>query len=183
MREIEIKARVTNKSKLLIAFANKKIELSDPIVQHDVVYFVEGTKDNAPNSVWLRLRTENRTKFILTLKKQHRGGLDSIEHETVVANANEVKGIIGALGFTPYSDLTKTRQKTKIGDVEICLDEIQGLGTFIEAEKLTEIDADGKKIEEELWDILNSLGIRKDDEILEGYDVLYRASNKIPSVE
>lgn len=177
MREIEIKARVSNKGALQKALIDKRIKLSDPVEQHDVVYYIKGTKDNTPDSVWLRLRTEDKTKTILTLKKQHRGGLDSIEHETVVADAGETESIINALGFTLYSDLTKTRQKGKVGDVEICLDEVQNLGTFIEAEKLTDLDADGKRIESELWNIFDDLGISKADGVLEGYDVLHRAKN------
>jgi len=179
MREIEIKARVANKDQLLKAFTDKNIQLTDPIEQHDVVYYVEGTKDNAPDSVWLRLRTENGTKTILTLKKQHRGGLDSIEHETVVADAEEARGIILALGFTLYSDLTKTRQKAKVGEIEICLDEVQDLGCFVEAEKLAELDADGQKIESELWEVLNEFGVDKKDEVLEGYDVLHRSQSRL----
>ncbi len=179
MREIEIKARVINEAKLRKALSDQQIVLTDPIKQHDVVYYIEGTKDNAPDSIWLRIRTQNLTTTILTLKKQHRGGLDSIEHETVVADADETKNIIEALGFTLYSDLTKTRQKAKIGDVEICLDEVQDLGTFIEAEKLTDQDADGKKVESELWSILTRLGISQTDEVFEGYDVLHRAKTQM----
>lgn len=175
MREIEIKARVLNKTKLLKSFGEEQIKLGKIVKQHDVVYFIEGTKDNAPESVWLRLRTENDTKTILTLKKQHRGGLDSIEHETVVDDKNEMENIIHVLGFTLYSDLTKTRQKAKIGNVEICLDEVNDLGTFIEAEKIAELDADGEKIEEELWSILAKLGVDRKNQVLEGYDVLHRA--------
>lgn len=178
MREIEIKARVADKAALLKALSAQQIKLTNPIEQHDVVYYIEGTLDNAPDSVWLRLRTENGIKTILTLKKQHRGGLDSIEHETVVDDAQEAKNIIEALGFTLYSDLTKTRQKGKTGNVAICLDEVQDLGTFIEAEQLTDLDADGNEVEAKLWAIFMSLGINKTDEVLEGYDVLHRAKTK-----
>jgi adenylate cyclase, class 2 len=178
MREIEIKARVSNKVALKKALVDRQIKLSKPVEQHDVVYYIEGTQDNAPDSVWLRLRTENKTKTILTLKKQHRGGLDSIEHETVVADADETKSIINALGFTLYSDLIKNRQKARIGDVEICLDEVEDLGTFVEAEKIADLDTDGKQVEKELWELFKSFGIDKADEVLEGYDVLHRAKTQ-----
>lgn len=175
MREIEIKARVHDKAELLRALSKKHIKLSDPTEQHDVVYCIEGTQDNAPGSVWLRLRTENNTRSIFTLKKQFRGGLDSIEHETEVADEAEMRRIIETLGFTLYSDLTKTRQKAHVGDVEICLDEVQGLGCFMEAEKLTDVDADGDAVEDELWAVLVGFGLRKQDQVREGYDVLKRA--------
>jgi len=188
MREIEIKARVADKSAVIKSLNDAGIKLSKPIKQHDVVYFVPGTKDNAPDSVWLRIRTENDSKIIFTLKKQHRGDLDSIEHEVEVSDhieheaevssANELESIIKALGFTIYSDLTKTRQKAKINDIEICLDDIEDLGTFIEAERLSDLDADGKMVENELWKALESYGINRSNAVHEGYDVMHRRLNK-----
>ena len=81
-------------------------QLSAPIKQHDVVYGQLGVADNAPGSIWLRIRTENDAKTIFTLKQQYDGGLDSIEHETEVSNADEQK----------YFDLAKKTLKwaTKI---------------------------------------------------------------------
>lgn len=178
MREIEIKASIKDKANVLKALKRKNVAMSAPVKQHDVVYSIEGTKDNAPNSVWLRIRTEDDRTTIFTLKKQHRGGLDSIEHETEVADAKELQEIIRNLGFVLYSDLTKTRQKGKFGQTEICLDEVEGLGTFLEAERLADVDADGDKVEAELWTILESLGISREEEILEGYDVLDRARHQ-----
>ncbi len=177
MREIEIKAKVTNLSKLLDTLASKHISLSKPVKQHDVVYSVPGVKDNAPGSVWLRLRTENDTKTILTLKKQHRGGLDSIEYETEVSDGAEMEKIISLLGFELYSDLIKVRRKAKIGDIEICVDDVRDLGLFIEAEKLSDEDTDGQAVQDELWRLLEELEIFRSNEVFEGYDVLHRKRN------
>mgnify|MGYP003602230391 CR=1 FL=1 len=176
MREIEIKARVVNKAQLYMNLASKNITVSDPVLQHDVVYYIDGTKDNSPDSVWLRLRTENNARTIFTLKQQHKGLLDSIEHETIVSDADETRKIIETLGFKLYSDLTKKRQKARIGEIEICLDDVYQLGFFIEAEKLTTQEADGNKVKNELWDVLISLGVPKEDEVFEGYDVLHRST-------
>lgn len=175
MREIEIKARVKDKTKLFEALNSRGIKLTQPIKQHDVVYGMEGVKDNAPGSIWLRLRVEDNSRAIFTLKKQHRGGLDSIEYETVVEDRAEAENIVKTLGFTLYSDLTKTRQKAKLGKVEICVDDVQDLGCFIEAEMIADVDADGDEVESELWTALKGFGVSEHDEVLEGYDVLHRA--------
>lgn len=172
MREIEIKTRVADKQSLLNALKDRGVELSEPIKQHDVVYGIAGTEDNAPDSIWLRIRTENDTKTIFTLKKQHAGGLDSIEHETEVSDSKELEAIIATMGYTLYSDLTKTRQKAAYKDIEICVDEVEQLGVFIEVEKLTDIDADGAAIANELWRHLESFGVDRDNEVFDGYDVL-----------
>jgi adenylate cyclase class IV len=116
MREIEIKARVRDEAGLLATLADKGIVLQPPVKQRDQVFGLPGISgaDNQHN--WLRIRTENDTKHIFTLKRSVVGQLDSIEHETVVEDAAEALDIIKELGFVPYSDLTKTRQKDKFGD-------------------------------------------------------------------
>ena len=172
MREIEIKARVADKNSLLVAIRDAGITLSQPIKQHDVVYGQVGVDDNASGSIWLRIRTENDSKTIFTLKQQHSGGLDSIEHETQIADPDELASIIAILGFTLYSDLTKTRQKAYYNGIEICVDEVDKLGIFIEAEKLAEKDVDGVTITSALWAELEKLGVDRANEVFEGYDVL-----------
>jgi adenylate cyclase class 2 len=178
MREIEIKAKVANKQSLIDSIVSAGIQLSTPIKQHDVVYGQKGVADNAPGSIWLRIRTENDAKTIFTLKQQYKGGLDSIEHETEVSNADELASIIARLGFELYSDLTKTRQKAKLNDIEICVDDVEGLGVFIEAEQLVEDNADGQSIVEDLWTVLEKFNVSRSDEVFEGYDVLMNRRNE-----
>jgi len=177
MREIEIKAKVEDKESLIDTIKSMGIQLSAPIKQHDVVYGQEGIADNAPGSIWLRIRTENDSKVIFTLKQQYKGGLDSIEHETEVSDADELASIISKLGFSLYSDLTKTRQKAHYNDIEICVDDVEELGIFIEAERLAEEKADGQSIIEGLWSELEKFGVSRSDEVLDGYDVLLNRKN------
>ncbi|MEO5950247.1 MAG: class IV adenylate cyclase [Candidatus Saccharimonadales bacterium] len=178
MREIEIKARVLDRASLLDVLTSKSIDLSDPITQHDEVYGEPGINGGDENSAaWLRIRTETKngnTVQILTLKKSVTNQMDSIEHETIIGNSDEMKKIIHHLGYEPYSDITKTRQKAMIGGIEICVDEVAPLGVFIEAEKLTEEDADYEIVARELWELLESFGITKDSHVTDGYDVLMR---------
>lgn len=179
MREIEIKARVDNKLELLALLQKKGVELSPVVTQRDQVFGLPGVDggDDANSASWLRIRTETRngkTTQIFTLKKSVTNQMDSIEHETEIHDPVELAAIIGHLGFTPYSDLTKTRQKAKIGEIELCVDSVEGLGDFIEAEKLTEDNADYGVVAEELWRVLGSLGIEKSQHVTDGYDVLMR---------
>ncbi len=172
MREIEIKALIVDKQQLLDAIVRAGVRLSAPIKQHDVVYSQPGVADNAPGSIWLRIRTENDEHTIFTLKQQHKGGLDSIEHETEVENAEEMTAIISLLGFELYSDLTKTRQKAQYEGIEICVDDVEGLGVYIEAEKLADESADGDAIANSLWGELDKFGVDRSNEVFDGYDVL-----------
>lgn len=178
MREIEIKARVADKTKLLGVLQSKNVVLSDAVTQHDLVWGVEGAQggDKAP---WLRIRTETKngaTRRLFTLKKSVTNQMDSIEHETEVADETELAHIIQHLGFVPYSDSTKTRQTAHMADIEVCIDTVEGLGDFIEVEKLTGEDADYDTVAEELWKVLEEFGIQRADHVTDGYDVLMRKS-------
>lgn len=176
MREIEIKATINSVQSIIDVLTAQGIAVTRPVTQHDRVYGQSGTDGAAENtSPWLRIRTETKngtTKHIFTLKRSITHQMDSIEHETEVADAIELESIIAQLSFELYSDLTKTRQKAKMGDIEICIDTVDGLGTFIEAEKLTADDADYDAVLRELWAVFESLGISHDDEVTDGYDVL-----------
>jgi len=182
MREIEIKARVENSEQTLAALQRLGIHLGKPAKQHDVVYgqlnstgteFISGGN-------WLRIRTEDETNVIFTFKRSVTGELDSIEHEVTVDNAKELEAIIRELGYSLYSDLTKIRRKAKTGDIELCYDEVPGLGSFIELEKLCPEDTDLDTIVRELWDAAKQLGVSKADEEMSGYDVLMRQKEGKP---
>lgn len=183
MREIEIKAKVAHKQALINSITRSGVRLSKPIKQHDVVYGQPGVADNATGSIWLRIRTEDDTRIIFTLKQQYKGGLDSIEHETEVADASELAAIIHRLGFTLYSDLTKTRQKAKYNGIEICVDDVEDLGVFIEAEGLVDEDedGDGSSVVEALWAEIEKFGVSRKEEVFEGYDVLMNQKIKLMS--
>lgn len=177
MREIEIKARIANKQSLLDTLKSQGVAVSDPVTHHDRVFgLIDVDGDDGDNqSPWLRIRTETKlgvAKHVFTLKKSVTNQMDSIEHETEVMDEDELEKIIGHIGFTPYSDLTKTRQKAHFGDIELCIDTVDGLGDFVEAEKLTEEDVDYESVIAELWAVLEGIGVSKADHVNEGYDVL-----------
>ena len=174
MREVEIKVRLASVKSFILKLDEKGIKLGEPKKQHDVVFSEPGAVENHFKANWLRIRTENDSVVYFTLKKSVEGHLDNIEHEVTVNESAELKNIILCLGYEPYSDLTKVRRKVKINDIEICLDEVPGLGNFVEAEKLVDHDSDHDSVVSELWQLLTSLGLSRENEVHEGYDVLER---------
>lgn len=174
MREIEVKARIKDLSKLEKVLDEQGIVLGEKLTQHDVVYGEPGNKDNETGANWLRIRIENDRVVYFTLKRSVVGHLDSIEHETIVDDAKELEEIIKLLGFELYSDITKIRRKVKVGDIEICVDSVPRLGDFIEAELMMGHQSDHDKVVTELWKLLESFGLDRADEVHEGYDVLER---------
>jgi adenylate cyclase, class 2 len=176
MREIEIKARVKDKQKLLDKIEQLGIKLGEAKAHHDVVFCKPGQKDYEKGSLWLRIRTENSSKVIWTIKGDTGRKLDSIEHEVEVSDGEELEKMLRLLGNELYSDLTKTRRKAKFKEFEICLDDVDGLGTYIEVEKLFEDHAaDYEQATEEIWQLLEQLGIAREDQEQLGYDVLLKS--------
>ncbi|HEY1835824.1 MAG TPA: class IV adenylate cyclase [Candidatus Saccharimonadales bacterium] len=183
MREIEIKAHVNNHKAVIEKCVKAGVALSKPLKQHDIVYARPGDKGGGKDSVGLRIRTENDKVIWFTLKKILGSGLDKIEHEVRVDDAKELAAIIKLLGFELYSDLTKVRRKAKVGNIEICVDEVTGLGNFIEAEMLVDNEADHDRVVAALWKLFSRLGIEKANEVHEGYDILDRRKRGLPVSE
>ena len=118
---------------------------------------------------------ENETKRALfTFKRSVTGQLDSIERETEVGDPDVMIAIVKELGFVPFSDLSKTRQTGKLNDVEVCIDSVEGLGDFMELERLADENADPAAITDDLWRIMAELGISHQDEVADGYDILMK---------
>lgn len=176
MREIEVKARVGSLQDVIGKLLQDGVRVSEPVHQRDEVFGLPGVPGDSDNSEpWLRIRTETKnaqTKIIYTLKKSVTNQLDSIEHETEVTDADELRQIILQSGFEPYSDVVKTRRKAKVGDIEICIDSVEELGDFVEAEKLTDEQADYDAVTAELWQLLERYGVNRSDQVTDGYDTM-----------
>ena len=65
--------------------------------------------------------------------------------------------------------------------MEICIDVVDELGEFVEAEKLTTEDADYELVVSELRELLQGLGISKDSEVTDGYDVMMKRFQDEPA--
>ena len=173
MREIEVKIRAKNLEEIEKKLREKGCTLSEPISQYDVVYSLKGSRNEFESAkegdIVIRIR---RTKdhAELTLKKQRSNESDNIECETEVKDSEVVHNILSLLGWYPSVEVKKIRRKGKLGKYEICLDEVERLGTFVELEKITGDEANAEEVREELFKELESLGLSRADEELRGYD-------------
>jgi adenylate cyclase class 2 len=176
MREIELKAHVRDKTQLLHALAEQHIELRPAVRQEDLVFAMPGWQERPHDRFWLRIRVQDDGRQTFTLKKSVTHKHDSIEYEIGVTSSKDLEAMLRLMGYEYYAKIAKTRRIGKVGDVELCIDEVDGLGSFIEVEKLFEDhNADLAAAETELWKVLESLGITHADHETHGYDQLVRA--------
>lgn len=180
MREIEVKMRVDDVSSLEQKLKNKGCVLSAPINQHDIIYSRGGTSEwesAEEGDIVIRIRRQG-DKAEFNLKQQKSSELDNLEYESQVANPEAIHHILLLLGWTPQVEVKKIRKKGKLGEYEICLDEVERLGSFVELEKLTDDNADPAKVQEELLQIVESFDISRTDLEVRGYDTLMYLQEK-----
>ena len=173
MREIEIKLKADNFPELEAKLKEKGCVLSTPINQHDVVYSLKSSTNEFESAkegdVIIRIR-HLKDSARLTLKQQRSGEGDNLEYETEVSDPKAVHSILTTLGWNPVVEVKKIRRKGKLGEYEICLDDVEKLGTYVELEKMESDNADPEKVREELFLVLESFGLSRTDEEIRGYD-------------
>lgn len=177
MREVEVKYQVRDTEALLVALKARGIELSDPITQDDQAYAPEGWSygDSKLGVSFVRLRTvDGRHTF--TLKRPAENALSCDEYETAVADREQMNSAILAMGFRATVRIVKVRRTAALPDLELCVDEVAGLGTFLELERMVADDVPGEAVQAELAAFVVALeieAIRTD----ETYDSLVRAAS------
>ena len=184
MREIEVKVRVNNFGDIEKKLNDNGCTLSEPISQHDVIYSLKSSTEEFESAkegdIIIRIRhMEDGAQ--LNLKKQRSSEMDNLEYETEISNPEETHKILETLGWHPVVEVKKMRRKGKLGEYEICLDQVEKLGTFIELEKLTDDNADPEEVKNELFIKLESLGLSRKDEETRGYDTQVYNLSKIKS--
>jgi len=175
--EIEVKAKLRDRAAVVKKLAALGCVFSDIKTQDDMVW-VEKTgslDDFLSNKVFLRIRVQNGEKVIMTAKspkaKQGDESLIKKEHEVMVDSAEEARNILSMLGLKEAVRVVKKRQTAHCDGYEICMDDIEGLGAFIELEKIAE-ENDVAKIQDEMSIFLKKLGVSSEDRIRKGYDIL-----------
>jgi adenylyl cyclase CyaB, putative len=118
------------------------------VVQRDV-YYTSPCRDFGESDEALRVRYEG-TEVILTYKgpKLRAHGLKAREEVNIpVPSGKDLEVLLERLGFIPAFTVEKRRERYDGDGVEISLDEVTGLGTFIEIELKEVHDRPEEKIE------------------------------------
>lgn len=173
MREIEVKAKVNDLTLLLEKANDLGIKFGRPIFQDDSTYETKISKTDPAWNIFRIRKQENQ--IILTMKYlASNRSRDNHERESIIDNDKAVIDMLERVGYKFGVRIMKKRRKAKYQGLEICLDEIEDLGNFIEIEKLADDNADVDLIQSELWEILLKMGIKPEDRIHQGYDTLMK---------
>ena len=101
-----------------------------------------------------------------------------LEYETEVTDREAMHLAVLHMGYQPTVRIIKTRRTAGLGGCSLCIDEVEGIGGFIEAERMAPDDADAQAIQAELATLIESLGAGT-TRISETYDSLVHAAQEI----
>jgi len=175
VREVEVKYRVRDAEELLTALKARGIELGAPIRQDDQAYAPDCWAYGDPRRgvPFARLRTVDG-RHIFTLKRPAENLHSCEEHETAIADRDQMHHAILAMGFCPTVRIVKLRRTATVGDLVLCVDELDGLGVFLEVERMVPDGVPGEAVQAELSRFVASLGIEA-ERTGQTYDSLVRA--------
>ena len=165
MKEIEVEVTFSNKKEEVI----KKLSKFEYIGEKEIcdIYYYDPLRDNLKPEDDLRLNETFRVRktdkiCYITYKKQHFKGklwIYSDEYETKIEDYDTIKNIISLLGLEPLITVHNKRKIYKYKNYEIELEDVEGLGIFIEVERMS-TDKDEMKIKEEIRDFIRSLKLK-----------------------
>jgi len=160
VREIELKYRVDDLEALLLALKARDIELSEPVFQDDQAYAPAGWQfgDSKLGVSFLRLRTVQGRHYF-TLKQPADNAQDCLEYETQVTDRQAMHQAALHMGYRPTVRIAKTRRMAPLDDCSLCIDEVEGVGGFLELERMAPDHADAQAIQADLAVFVSSLGI------------------------
>jgi adenylate cyclase, class 2 len=176
VREIEVKYRVDDLEGLLAALKDRGIEVSDPLRQDDQAYAPAGWQfgDSKLGVSFLRLRTVAGRHYF-TLKQPAQNDQACLEYETEVTDREAMHHAALHMGYRPTVRIVKIRRTASIAGCSLCVDDVEGAGGFIEAERMAPDDADAHAVQAELAALIESLGVTG-TRTAETYDSLVHAA-------
>jgi len=192
MYEVEVKVRADHDA-VRDALADRGADRVDAVVQEDT-YYDAPHRDFAETDEALRIRrerslghngagddganddraSEDARTDEWTARITYKGPLleaeskSREEHETAVADGETAAAIFDGLGFEPAATVSKEREHYDVEEYVLTLDEVEGLGQFVEVETETD-DADIAAARDGARSLLESLGLDPDEQIRTSY--------------
>ncbi len=155
MIEIEVKARAKADTEDRIRAIGATMLGTE---SHVDLYFNSSTRDFRKTDEALRIRIKgDGARLTYKGPKLDCDTKSRLERTVKIDNPSEMEKILVNLGFLPTVIVRKLRTKYSLGDVILALDDVEGLGLFLEVEAKSE--SDWLKQKEKVLSILSSLGL------------------------
>ena len=181
--EIEIKLPLKNLKETLKFLTEQGFQETAQIQEEDT-YFNSVYHDVKKRDEALRIRTStdcrsgiSKTQINFKGPKLDKISMSRMELETEVSDAEVLKNILIHLDFV--ASVMKTRKYLKCGKLTACLDQVEGLGDFLELEVIAEQESEREEILSRMEDLLAILGYHMSDTVQTSYlNMLQKKLNK-----
>lgn len=91
------------------------------------------------------------------------------EFETAVESGDAMRDILAHLGFEPAATVRKLREKHRLDDFTVVLDDVEDVGAYVEVETDVETTDEVAGAREDAYDLLEALGLDPQDQIRTSY--------------
>lgn len=178
MHEVEVKAPLHDKDAFITALAGHGCELGPVITQDDTVFVhkLGSLEIYLQNQDFLRLRVEDSGRVLFAFKHHPTRvtNLQSapLELELEVASRETMQQILGIMGYQEAVRIKKQRRVGHYKNWEVCVDEVEGLGSFVEFEELIPENENVAEIQARMGEFLKELGVYKEEQLKHRYDVM-----------
>lgn len=180
--EIEIKLPLSNPDNVR-QFLNKHAEVKAQRVFQKDTYFVPAHRnflDVQYPFEWLRIR-ETSTKNSINYKHFHPENAAVTTHcdefESKVENPEAIKKLFASLDIKPIVVVEKSRSTWILESVEVAVDDVKDLGTYIELEATLPYETP-EAARAHLYEVLNKLDAKVGQEEMRGYPYLILEKQK-----
>lgn len=159
MIEFEVKARVPP-----AALEALQARLGEPVSveAHRDAYYAHPARDFAKTDEALRLRSVgNSTELTYKGPKLDLETKTRREVTATVPDPQAMEAILGALGFSLVAEVRKVRRTYHYAGFDVALDELAGLGSFVELERRLPDGSETETARREAFAVLEAFGIRE----------------------
>lgn len=172
MRQVEVKAKVTDLESLKNKLVLFGYFFSPALFQQDRLYLPNALAypDIREWTITMRIRNANGS-YSLSLKKRGEFDFDDIEREVTIDDSEQAAEMLKYMWYYQVLEISKVRQKASYNGLTICLDEVDGLGSFVDVRKTVDGDAIAD-IEQQLVRFLLNLGVPEENIVHERYDTM-----------
>lgn len=167
MTEVELKAALTEALAGILPDRLAALGfVPGETVRETDLYFNGGDRDFRRTDEALRLRrvsSGGEENVLLTYKgpKEDPRSNTRREYETTAGDPDTLRAILGALGFQPVFTVDKERRTFLRDGVTACLDQVEGLGSYLELERLLPDSGDRDAAVDGLLALLEDLGVSR----------------------
>lgn len=174
--EIEARLRLDHGPSALAALDALGLVLDEGVMQDDQAYAPVGWGygECRLGITFARLRTAGGQHWF-TVKRPITDVRTCIEHQCRVSDREAMHNAILLMGFRPTVRIVKTRRSGRIGELKVCLDDVHGLGLFLEMEALARPGDDLTEVRQSLDALIETLEVPA-ERCFDTYDALIHDS-------